>query len=270
MELQIRHTGTADGQSRFVVVRLSDGKCGESVSLTPPGNVPVATHNTNLQDDLRWYLESFLELPTGPNIQRAADIQAALSLWGRACFDALFGNDARATGWYRDARQNGLSFLRLKIVSDDPAVLSWPWEALESTDDGLLALQCRIERALDGIGDIRRLPDTLPQEQLNILYIITRPFGDNDVGYQTLARPLIDFVEKGRWPVHIDFLRPPTFKQLQMYLESKPGFYHIVHFDGHGQFSANSGVLAFEKDNPQHNADRCADTYTSLSQLRPK
>ena len=41
-----------------------------------------------------------------------------------------------------------------------------------------------------------------------------------------------------RMPVHIDVLRPPTFDQLRQQLHDKPGFYHLVHFDGHGGYGA--------------------------------
>ena len=214
MELQIRHSRTTDeGKPLFEVVRLSDGKKTTAVALTPPADVPVGSHNTNLRQDLRWYLEKFLELPLGPYRSRAEEVEQTLSQWGRACFDQLFGG-GHARDWYHDARRNNLSDLRFKIASDNPAILSWPWEALESGDDGRLALQCRIERQLDTIGDARPLAGTLPNDQLNILYIIARPFGDNDIGFHTLARPLIDFVDQEGWPVHIDLLRPSTFDRL--------------------------------------------------------
>ena len=256
MKLLIRHTGTSqEGIPSFVVV--SDEKQEKRiVPLTPPGMIKVGTHSKNLLQDLRWYFENYLELAVGDYRIRAEDIQAALRQWGKDCFDALFG-EGRAYGWYRDARQTQLSDLRIKIASDDPAVLSWPWEALESPDDGYLAQQCRIERQLDDIGDAFPLSRDLPADQLNILYIIARPYGEGDEGFGALARPLVDFVEEGGWPVHIDMLRPPTFSRLRDVLDDRPGFYHIVHFDGHGMFNrsaattgsaAPAGVLAFETD----------------------
>jgi len=240
----------------------------------------VAPQQT-LRQGLQWYLEKYLELPVDGFQKRAEEVQAALSKWGRDCFDALFGG-WQARDWYRDARQKGLFGLQFEIVSDDAAVLSWPWEAFESEHDGRLALQCRIERRLDNIGDSRPLSEELPKEQLNILYIIARPYGDNDVGFQTLLRPLIDFVNQGEgaWPVHIDVLRPPTFDQLRAVLKEKKNFYHVVHFDGHGGFGDNqssgggymdsqgkpdrfagpSGVLLFEKSDDNPAADEISAT----------
>ena len=250
MQLQIRHTGESrEGNPEFVVV--FDGKQDtRTVLLTPPKMIKIGTHNTNLLQDLHWYFEKYLEIPIGDYPVRAEEIQSGLKQWGQDCFEALFGT-GRASGWYRDARQKRLSDLCFKIASDDPAVLSWPWEALESRDDGFLAQQCRIERQLDDIGDAFPLSDDLPADRLNILYIIARTGGDADVGFQTLARPLVDFVDEDKWPVHIDVLRPPTLKQLRKILDERRNFYHIVHFDGHGVFentTVPTGVLLFESE----------------------
>jgi len=173
-----------------------------------------------LQQGLQWYLEEYLGLPIDNYKKHAEKIQSALSKWGRDCFDALFNSGGQTQNWYRDASQNDLPGLRLEIVSDDAEVLSWPWEALENEHDERLALQCSIERCLDGIKDPRPLSEELPKEQLNILYIIARSKGDV-LDFQTQARPLIDFVINDGWPIHIDVLRPPTFKRLQEVLEEK-------------------------------------------------
>jgi len=71
------------------------------------------------------------------------------------------------------------------------------------------------------------------------MLIIARPY-DNDVGYHALSRPIVEQVKKHRWPVHIDVLRPPTFAQLRKVPHAKPGFYHLVHFDGHGGYRIQS------------------------------
>ena len=275
MVLQIKHTGnvSAKGKPLFKVVRLPDGKDTDPVALTPPREVQVGAHNINLAQGLKWYLEDYLQMPVGAYNTQADDVQAALKQWGRSCFDALFAS-GRARDWYHDARQRDLAGLRIKIASDDAAVLSWPWEALYSGDDGFLAQQCQMERQLAEIGGTRPLPDSIQGGQINVLYIIARPSGDGYVGFQTLSRPLIDLVNSGGWPVHIYVLRPPTFDRLMEVLEKQPGFYHIVHFDGHGgfggaaaqsysidaraskdKFAASEGTLAFEKDDIEHSKD---------------
>jgi tetratricopeptide (TPR) repeat protein len=55
---------------------------------------------------------------------------------------------------------------------------------------------------------------------------------------------MIDIVKKIRIPVKLDVLRPPTFDALQKLLNSRKGYYHLVHFDGHGAFQQSSGHLS--------------------------
>jgi len=282
MQLQIRHIEQAK-EPLFEIVRMSDGKHNKSVSLTPPGEVMIGTHNTTLQHDLKWYLEKYLELPMDTYRTLAEDVQNALAKWGKETFNNLF-DSGQVRDWYQEGRREGLANLHIKIVSDNPAVLAWPWEALESTEDGCLALHCRIERQLcGGLGDVCPLADVLPEDKLNILYIVARPYGEDDVGFQTLIRPLINFVyAKGEnWPVHIDLLRPPTLDRLREVLNEKRNFYHIVHFDGHGgynaqeqtnvmggQFSGAIGTLVFEKERDSNNENEWESvTAEMLGQL---
>jgi hypothetical protein len=265
MQLQIRHIENLTEKPHFEIVCMSNGKHSEAVCLTPPGEIIVKPHNTTLQNELQWYLEKYLELPIETYQTKAENIQETLRLWGKETFKALF-DSGLARDWYQQGWREGLPSLDIKVVSDDPAVLAWPWEALESETDGCLALKCHIERQLCKIADTRPPADTLPKDQLNILYIIARPHGVNDVGFQTLAKPLIDFAfaRNESWPVHIDLLRPPTFDRLRTVLRENPGFYHIVHFDGHGgygyhdtqnginamndRFAGFEGSLEFEKE----------------------
>jgi hypothetical protein len=55
----------------------------------------------------------------------------------------------------------------------------------------------------------------------------TIPSPDTELAERVQARGL---------PVRVDLLRPPTFDRLQARLRQRPGFYHIVHFDGHGGY----------------------------------
>ena len=259
--LQIRHIGISeDGRQLFLVVR--NGKqVKKPVPIASPWEIMIGTQT--LQQGLRWYLEKYLELPIDNFRTQAEEIQAALSQWKFDCFKALLA-DGQVWDWYHDTQQVNTPKSQLQIISDDAVVLSWPWEVLENLDRSLPIQQCLIERLLEKVGDVRTLPEKLPAGQLNILYIIARPYGDLDVGFQTLARPLIDFANEDGWPVHIDVLRPPTFDQLRAALEENPGFYHIIHFDGHGGYpdsrgnqtkdSESSGRLVFEKEDSSHSA----------------
>jgi tetratricopeptide (TPR) repeat protein len=264
MQLQIRHIENPDDHPLFEVIR--DGKNGKAVNLMPPVEFRLEEHNIDLQEALKWYLEEYLKLPIEGYKTRGKAVEKALAQWGKDTFGALF-DSGFARDWYQEARREGLTNLHIKIVSDSPGVLAWPWETLESADDSYLALQCCMGRQLCNIADALPPAVSLPKDKLNILYIIARPFDEEDVGFQTLARPLADLVYAGEesWPVHIDLLRPPTFDRLQEVLRKKRGFYHIVHFDGHGGYGANDaqngmnhlgnkfsgteGMLLFEEEN---------------------
>jgi len=260
-QLQIHHIGYQHEQPQFKVMRLSDGKSSAAISLTPPDQIHIEGRpNSNLQQDLRWYLEQFLELPLGAYLDTAERVQAALQAWGATCFSALFQNQAR--DWFQAARQQGLENLTLKIASNDPRVLAWPWEALHDPEGGTLAHHCRIERQLSELHDPLPLPDNLPQERINILLVIARPYGDKDVGFHALSRPLVELSKGQGSPVHIDVLRPPTFAKLRQTLHERRGFYHIVHFDGHGGYGTPGhhspyaykglqGMLVFENEQAQ-------------------
>ncbi len=232
MLLQICHEGYENGQAKFVVISGDSLNRTEPVPLPAPAAFPVETgEGATLADELKWYLEQYLEYPKGPFADRAEKIMAALKDWGQTCFEALFRN-FNAVSWYRDARQK-LENLELRIASNDPSVLAWPWEALHNRDDQYLAHRCRLERQILYKAEPFELSPNLPHDQLNILLVIARP-RQNDVGYHTLARPMVDLAGDG--PVNIEVLRPPTFDQLRAHLAEKKDFYHIVHFDGHGGY----------------------------------
>jgi len=257
-QLRVSHIENKAKKPLFEVVHMSDGKHSDPVSLTPPDEVMVGTRDTTLRHDLQWYLEEYLKLPIQNFRPLVEGIQDTLAQWGKDAFNKLFGSGP-ARDWYQEARRAGLANLQIKIASDNPAILAWPWEALKSPDDGHLALDCGMERQLcSGLGDVYTLVDVLPKDKLNILYIVARPYGEGDVGFQTLIKPLVDFAyaEGKSWPVHIDLLRPPTLDRLREVLADKPNFYHIVHFDGHGGYNAGgqknaigAGALVFENEN---------------------
>ncbi len=240
MRLIVRHLGSVnDGHGhRFAVENGDTGKQGPEVILPPPESIQVEDRpNSNLRQDIAWYLEEFLEYPFPPKTETAERVFTALTNWGAACFAKLFTSNALL--WYAKARDAGLESLTLCIASDTPAVLARAWAVLRDGDGGLfLAHQASIERQLGGkLPDPPPLPDNLPQDALNILLIIARPYGERDVGFHAVSRPLVELARQDA-RVRIEILRPPTFDALRERLEARPGFYHLVHFDGHGGYGA--------------------------------
>ena len=81
----------------------------------------------------------------------------------------------------------------------------------------------------------------VPGGRLRVLMVISRPAGTADVGYQMVARPLLDAV---RGEVDLTVLRPPTFDALAQAVSHAADTgvpFHVVHFDGHGVMPGRSG-----------------------------
>jgi len=253
MQLQIWHVRDAAEGPIFRVKRENPARQGDEVPLTPPDQFPIEGYSFSLQQGLRWYMEQYLLLPGGDFDVQANAVLRSLRQWGQECFHRLFNNGGMGQTLYQQAG-NGL---QLKIVSqnDDPGILSWPWEALHNTA-AYLALHCPMERQLTAIDDAQRLAGSFSDDQLNILYVIARPDGEDDVGFHTLVRPIIKCAGRNNHSVRIDLLRPPTFNRLRAVLEEKQNFYHIVHFDGHG----GSGALTFEKEDDAEQTSEIIDS----------
>ncbi len=248
--------------ARFEVIR-PNGQRAPDVELPSPFEFPVQDRpNDNLMSQLCWYLEEFLDYPFPPRTEQAGHVEDALKAWGTQAFNALF-QCGQARDWFIAARQEGDSRpnrgagilpaspprrprdgnaqpLRLQISSDDPAILSWPWEALNDPETGVLAHQATIERRLNyNLSDPPPLSGQLPKECIHILLVTARPF-ESDVKYRSISRPLVDLIKKEKLPAVVELLRPPTFDQLRERLRKNPHRYHILHFDGHGAYHSDA------------------------------
>jgi tetratricopeptide (TPR) repeat protein len=243
MILQIRQVPDSD-PARFLVQRLSDGKMSrEAVEVPSPVGFPVeGWPGVALLPGLKWYLEQFLDYPFDPETTHAELVQRALRRWGEQAFDALF-DTREAGGWFDAATEAAYADLHLQIVSNDPAVLAWPWEALYDARAGCrLAHACQVERRLDGARDPAKAKK-LPKDRVNILLVIARPY-DNDVRFRSIARPLAEWAARPEVPAYVHVLRPPTFDRLRAHLRERPNFYHILHFDGHGAYGDGAPAAA--------------------------
>ncbi len=120
----------------------------------------------------------------------------------------------------------------------------------------------------------------MPEDQLNILLAIARPYGERDVSLRTIARPLLEAIAPIREQVNLKVLRPPSFQQFERELNEHKGFYHIVHLDGHGSFDPNSqglqyalggagqGKLVFEKEDGSPEIVTAAQIAQNLADCR--
>ena len=263
MRLTIQHTGY-DAQNRPLFTLSNGETVTNPVPLPDPAEIIMAGYeNFTFPQNLRWYLEEYLNLPDGPSQKRAEATTAALENWGTSVFDALF--DRNTYDWYDKIRKDHqLEALQVRVISGSPAILAWPWEALcDNRQPGgrtgyFLAPHCCLERTPDP--DFTASDPPGETDCLRMLLVISRPFGEWDVGYHAVARAVVDYVRDEGLPVKIDVLRPPTFEHLQETLaQAKTAGtpYHIVHFDGHGGYGAPPQVTGHPRDGKFQGAEGC-------------
>jgi tetratricopeptide (TPR) repeat protein len=231
--------------------------------------------------DLRWYLEEYLRFPYGIYPDNAAKIEQKFQDWGEELFELVFRSSEKAREFFQAATYEGLNQCELVITSDSPEVLNLPWELLYSPSDRqfLAPSLAGMSRSLSEYA-VRAEMGDLPQDKLNILLVIARPYGEKDIALRTIARPLLQAVSNIRQKVNLKVLRPPSFEQFERELNTNRGFYHIVHFDGHGDFDANSigfqhtlgaagqGVLVFEKNDGSPDIVTAAQIAQNLADCR--
>ncbi|NEP12159.1 MAG: tetratricopeptide repeat protein [Symploca sp. SIO2C1] len=234
--LRINHEGDE--------IRLSWQRGQQSPRFAP---AVAFSHPFNQQAlaDLRWYLEDYLRFPYGLEPEKASKIEDKFQQWGEELFELVFRGSEKAREFFQAATYAGLDKCQLVITSDSPQVLNLPWELLYSPSDRqfLAPSLAGMSRSLSDYA-VRAEMGELPQDKLNILLVIARPYGERDVGLKTIARPMLEALKPIQQQVNLKVLRPPSFEEFERELNShEEGYYHIVHFDGHGDFDPNSRGL---------------------------
>jgi tetratricopeptide (TPR) repeat protein len=192
------------------------------------------------QENLRWYLEDFLQYPHDPAPEIAARIEEHMAQIGTELFKALFQSSDDARDLWAMLRTR-LSDTRIEIITTVAEATAIPWELIrDPKTDVPLALRARsFVHAQPQAVQVPQVPQT-GSGPIRILLVICRPGGRDDVPFRSVATHLIKGLsEDARAVFQLEVLRPPTFKQLGHVLrrakaEGQP--YHIIHFDGHGAF----------------------------------
>jgi len=243
-----------------VVQSWPDGGLPEEVSRAPLA-WPLDLDGEALED-LRWYVEDYLLAPFGVWEERGPAIRSKLAGWGEQVFGSVFAaGPARFV--YERARDRGLEVV---FRSAEPGLLALPWELMRDGSGPVALGAGGISRSLpvaDSAGTLE-----VPGGRLRVLMVISRPAGESDVGYQMVARPLLERLDAVRGEVDLTVLRPPTLDALRQTVKQAADAgepFHMVHFDGHGVMPGRigggamiagrqammngpgEGVLAFEK-----------------------
>ena len=244
-EIRVRFRPVTDDCFR---VQLTDA---EGVARGVEGDfTPFLTEDD--YESLRWYLEEYMDLPDGGSVVRAGVIEKQLSQWGRRLCEALFSaSENRAL---LDEMLKSPEPRQLTIATDQSALLRLPWELL-ADEAGNLAQRVSVRRQLS------RPEETGPgpggeshavQLPLRILYIVSRPADTGFIDPRMTSKSLFAALDPLGPSVRIDFCRPPTLARMEEMLGAGQAAgepYHLVHFDGHGNFlpEAQIGALCFEQ-----------------------
>ena len=227
---------TSEGESSAQVQVVYRPESTSGVESDPiPFSFEISDDDRRL---VQWYMEEYLSYPYAGFADRAKKAEELIRQKGEELFDAVF-SDRRSITFYSKVEYD-LADCRITIRASDPVGRSLPWELMRDTGRGYLA-----QKAYSFVRsrpNVPVMPVKLDAGQtINILMIISRPGGKSDVRFQSVARPLLEIFRPHRDRINLEILRPSTFPRLAEVLAQKPGFYHVIHFDGHGRFAKRAG-----------------------------
>ncbi len=205
------------------------------------------------REDIRWYLEDYLEYPAERAPQIARRVEERLAELGRELFTVVFqaNRDARAL-WAAVA--GSLADTRVEVATGAEGAAAVPWELLrDPASDGVLALRAGAFVRIEPQADWRGPGPDGTAGALRVLLVICRPGGQEDVPFRSIAGQLLDLARSQRRTLQLDVLRPPTFAQLTRELTAAKAAgspYHVVHFDGHGTYLDVGAAAAGAESGP--------------------
>jgi tetratricopeptide (TPR) repeat protein len=193
------------------------------------------------REDMRWYLEDYLQYPIDPAPQIAGRIESRLDEIGRELFRSIFHSSEDARDLWATVRSD-IDRYRVEVVTGVQEAASIPWELIRDpkTDTSIALRAQAFVRSHPSPAQQTRAVET-DGGPIRILLVICRPGGSEDVPFRSVAGRLVKGLKReARQSCELRVLRPPTFDQLsrtllRAKLDNKP--YHIVHFDGHGLFA---------------------------------
>ena len=219
-------------------------------------------------EEIKWYLERYINWPTGLFQERAQRVVEALPRWGRLLYECVKDPAAHAAveawGAAAGAERRFTVKVDRNLVEGEPAerqkeaaeaatlLLGLPWELIHDAHGYLFRddRAVRVRRSLPN-SEWKPSPATMPP--IRVLLVSPRP-EDNSVAYidhRISARPLVEALSQLGDLAEFKLLDPPTLDALESELDratraKEP--YHVVHFDGHGVYDRQYGLgmLCFE------------------------
>jgi len=234
----LRLTQSSEGPSRYRVEIALEGDDLPRQTAVSQFDFVLSAED---QEDLRWYLEDYLQYPQDPASKRADRIERRMVEMGTELFRAVFqANDDACDLWAILRTQ--LNNTRVEIVTGVEEATVIPWERIrDPKTDVSLALRARsFVRAYSQAAQRPKLPK-ISTGPIRILLVICRPGARDDVPFRSVASRIVKGLsEEARARFQLEVLRPPTFEHLGRTLRAAKDRgepYHVVHFDGHGTYA---------------------------------
>ena len=234
--LHIRQDAPRDGHYPIRLTLKRDGQ----PDLEAEAKIQFALSDQE-QEDLRWYLEDYLERAEAVEDVAIGQIEALMKARGEELYTKVLAADGNTQALWFSIR-NDLADLRIEIATGVAEAASIPWELMRDPQtDSPISLRVKSFVRVQSNPNISFVGVTPPDDgRVRLLYVACRPNGANDVELRAVANRLLQDLGEDRARFSIKALRPPTFEQLQKELTDakeagRP--YHIVHFDGHGIYA---------------------------------
>ena len=230
---------------RIIQQEILTDHCTAKIEYRASGNqyeavvpIPLRTSPED-EEKIRWYLEEYLRFPTDPAPEIARNVETRMREIGTNLFDAIFKENHDGERIWQSIR-NHLAEIDFEIIDECGVMIHW--ELIQDPLD-----QTPIACAVNSfVRLVRRKDDAsqsfAPQHLLRVLLVISRPAGDSDVAFRSIAGRLLAYLSNYR-SIKVEVLRPATFEALETRLQQAlvagtP--FNMFHFDGHGKF-ANPG-----------------------------
>jgi tetratricopeptide (TPR) repeat protein len=222
--IQIRERGSIENSIELDLV--IDGQDYGRVTVSSP----FATEPQK-DADLTWYFEEWLKMPLLEKV-RAERAAHSVREYGESLFSQVFG-DRDAYGAYAHLKHD-LDRLEIEIIGTTPEFQAWHWESMHDPQlPRPFAVDCRVTRKYTQKTAIAARVQ--PSPVVNVLLVTARPDEEDDVSYRTISRSMVELIQNAHLRVNIEILRPATYESLTRQLDKRgAGYYHILHFDGHG------------------------------------
>jgi len=234
--LHIRQDAPRDGHYPICLTLKRDGQ----PDLEAEAKIQFALSDQE-QEDIRWYLEDYLERAEAVEGVTIEQIEALMKTRGEELYNKVLAADGNTQALWFSIR-NDLADLRIEIATGVAEAASIPWELMRDPHiDSPISVRVKSFVRVQSNPNISFVGVTPPDDgRVRLLYVACRPNGANDVELRAVANRLLQDLGEDRARFSIKALRPPTYEQLQKELvdakeAGRP--YHIVHFDGHGIYA---------------------------------